>query len=205
MDLATVVQTLKIGRSMESYSLPVNLIRQWCFCPRVVYYRELLNMVTIEPLWSIQGTNFHGREQQLFRRRNLTRFCLLEGKKRYSQNLKSSRLQLHGIADLLIETENSIHAIEFKCSRVVKYAHRLQLCAYAMLAEENFEKPAGQAFILTENNRTYEVVVDSDLRSDVLKTRDEIFTMLNKGGKPSSSATVHQCTQCEYINNCNDR
>ena len=205
MDSVTAIQTFKTGRSMELYSLPVNLIRQWCFCPRIVYYRELLNMSAVEPLWSKQGTSFHGREQLLFRRRNLTRFCLSEGKKRYNQSLKSDRLQLHGIADLLIETENSVHAVDFKCSRKVKLGHRLQLCAYAMLAEEYIGKPAGRAFILTEENKTIGVIVDSELRNAVLRTRDQIIAMLNKGGKPPSSATVHQCTQCEYLNNCNDR
>ena len=162
-------------------------------------------MPTFEPLWSKQGVNFHEREELLFKRRNLTRFNLKSGKKRYNQALKSNNLQLHGVVDFLIETERSIYTIDFKCSKSVRYGHRLQLGAYAMLAEEYFGKSSEVGFILTENNKTVEVAINYKLRSSVIDTKNRIIEMLNKNMKPPTSATIYQCTQCEYINNCNDR
>lgn len=135
-------------------------------------------MPNFEPLWSKQGVNFHEREEQLFHRRNLTRFDLKSGKKWYNQKLKSHNLQLHGVVDFLIETKNSIYAVDFKCSRSVRYGHRLQLGAYAMLAEEYFGKSSKLRYILTENNRTVEVVVDYKLRSSVIDTKNRIIEML---------------------------
>lgn len=62
-------------------SLPVNLIRQWCYCPRKVYYFELTDFQVSYPAWVKQGEDFHKREEELWRRRNLSRFKLDQGKK----------------------------------------------------------------------------------------------------------------------------
>ena len=63
-----------------SFSVPVNLIRQWCYCPRVVYYIELTNIPIHRPIWVKQGEDFHQLEEKLWQRRNLSRFDLKKGK-----------------------------------------------------------------------------------------------------------------------------
>ena len=83
-------------------SIPINLIRQWCYCPRKVYYFELTDYKVNYPSWVQQGTDFHQREQLLWQRRNLSRFNLQSGTIHHNFVLKSENLQLHGIADMAI-------------------------------------------------------------------------------------------------------
>ena len=98
-------------------SIPVNLIRQWCYCPRVVYYQELAELSFIfRPPWVSQGEAFHREETGLWHRRNLSRFKLEEGKKHYNVSMDSKKLGIHGIADMIVEAEKTVYPIEFKLS-----------------------------------------------------------------------------------------
>ena len=97
-----------------SYSVPVNLIRQWCYCPRVVYYIELTDYSVTYPTWVQQGENFHQEQARLWQRRNLSRFALDDGKIQLEKHGASNKYSIHGIADMVIETENEDYPVEFK-------------------------------------------------------------------------------------------
>ena len=189
-----------------SFSLPVNLIPRWCYCPRKVYYSELMKFKVHYPTWVQQGEDFHAKESRLWQRRNLSRLRLAEGKKYYQLAIRSEELGLHGIADMLIETEQSVYPIEFKMN-----AHKkrrgdvLQLVAYAMLAQEHFKKKADIAFLIGEKTKVYEILISKQKCAEVKQIVDQIHQILAKGYKPESSASLAQCGTCEYVNFCNDR
>ena len=186
--------------------IPVNLIRQWCYCPRVVYYMELNDIVIHRPAWVKQGENFHEKERQLWKRRNLSRFNLQEGEVYHNLLLKSEKLPFHGIVDMAIECSDAVYAVEFKLStKTAKRKDWLQLTAYAMLLEEKFSKHSRFGFLTGKGNTLYKIKIDKQKRQDVLEIASQINDMLEKGVKPDSSATAVQCCACEYINFCNDR
>ena len=187
-------------------SIPVNLIRQWCFCPRVVYYQELLGSTVSRPRWVEQGKSFHDLETVLWKRRNLSRFNLDTGKTHHNLLLESKPLGMHGIADMAIETESEVFGVEFKAKANPKRrGNMLQLCAYSMLLEEHFGKRAMAGFLVGGDNSVITVEINEDCRSQVLRLVSAINEMLSQGRKPSSSASYAQCCNCEYINHCNDR
>ena len=197
---------MRIGEKVMLSSIPVNLIRQWCYCPRVVYYLELIDIPIHRPTWVKQGKDFHQSEEKLWQRRNLSRFGLQKGKKHYNFLMKSEDLKLHGIADMIIETHNAVYPIEFKISaNNKKRGDILQLAAYGMLAEMYFKKSVSLGFLVGKGKILYEVSIDENIRQQVLITRKEIHTMLERGRKPDSSASLIQCSACEYVNFCNDR
>ena len=189
-----------------SSSIPVNLIRQWCYCPRVVYYMELTNVNFHRPPWVQQGEQFHCSEEKLWSRRNLTRFKLKEGKTYYNLVLKDTKLSLHGIVDMAIETDDAVYAIEFKLTaNNKKRGDQMQLVAYAMLLEKRFAKPSPVGFLVGKGKALFDIEISTEKRNDVLRIRDDIQKMLTRGVKPATSATTVQCCNCEYINFCNDR
>ena len=189
-----------------SFSVPVNLIRQWRYCPRVVYYMELISGSVHRPIWVKQGEDFHQLEERLWQRRNLSRFGLQKGKKHYRLSMKNSRLELHGIADLVIETDDAVYPIEFKISaNNKKRGDLLQLVAYGMLAEEHFKKTASVGFLVGKGKILHEISIDKGNRQKVVMICEDINAMLQKGKKPDSSASLVQCSACEYVNFCNDR
>ena len=188
------------------FSLPVNLIRQWCYCPRVVYYMELTKVAFHRPIWVKQGSDFHQIEKTLWNRRNLSRFHLQKGKVHHNLSLRDNDLGLHGIVDMAIETDTAVYGVEFKLSaRVKKRGDQLQLSAYAMLLEKYFSKPSECGFLVGTKKAVHVVNVDQDKRHSVIEISNKIRQMLKRGLKPSSSAGLAQCCNCEYVNFCNDR
>lgn len=189
-----------------SFSIPVNLIRQWCYCPRVVYYMELTDVAIHRPIWVQQGEDFHRLEEKLWQRRNLSRFQLDSGKTHHNLVMRDKALGLHGIVDMAIETDEAVYAVEFKLSaNNKKRGDILQLTAYAMLLEKHFSKPSPAGFLAGKGKVLHTIEMDAAGHQDVMKTADAIRHMLQRGLKPESSATVVQCCACEYVNFCNDR
>ena len=200
--------TSPIGKRLLSSdaSIPANLIRQWCYCPRVVYYRELAGAMDKYPLWVEQGEDFHRMEEKLWERRNLSRFGLQEGRKHYRVTLRDEALGLHGIADMAIETEDRVYAIEYKLSASgKKRGDLLQLTAYAMLLERHFSKPCPVGFLIGSGKVLHTIEFDDSKREAVAGVVNQIRHMMERGMKPSSSASIAQCSACEYVNYCNDR
>ena len=187
-------------------SIPANLIRQWCYCPRVVYYAELTEIPITRPIWVKQGENFHQLEEKLWQRRNLSRFQLTDGKMHYSLAVQNRSLGLHGIVDMAVETDEAVYAVEFKLSASnKKRGDILQLTAYAMMLEQHFSKPSPWGFLVGKGKVLHTVEIDTIRRQQANTVAGEIRKMLKRGRKPESSATVVQCCACEYVNFCNDR
>lgn len=194
------------GKKPLPYSIPVNLIRQWCYCPRKVYYFELTDFKVEHPVWVRQGEDFHLLEEKLWQRRNLSRFNLRSGKTHHNLTVRSDALGLHGIVDMAVETDEAVYAVEFKLSaNNRKRGDQLQLTAYAMLLEEYFSKPSTAGFLVGKGKVLHTIDIDADKRRMVAEVADTIRRMLRRGLKPESSATVAQCCACEYVNFCNDR
>ena len=187
-------------------SVPVSLIRQWCYCPRKVYYFELTDFRVKYPTWVGQGEDFHSREEKLWQRRNLSRFNLKAGKKYHNLKVEDEDLGLHGLVDMAIETEEFVYAIEFKISANSKRrGDQLQLAAYAMLLERHFTKKSLMGFLVGKGKILHTINIDTHKRQEVMLIAEEIRKILARGVKPESSASVAQCASCEYVNFCNDR
>ena len=190
-----------------SYSLPVSQIRQHCFCARIPWFNELLNMRSAKPLWVKQGESHHKRQTMLNRRRKLSRYGLDQGLLREDVELHDEDLGLHGICDAVIETEHAVHPLEFKLyGDKPRRGQIYQLVAYGILCEKKFGKPASCGYILFGlRGQTQQINFDEKIRNDVLSATYSMRQNLERSTMPDSSASTAQCGQCEYLNYCNDR
>ena len=99
-----------------------------------------------------------------------------------------------------------MYAVEFKLSpHAKKRGDILQLTAYAMLLSKHFLKSSSVGFLVGEGRNLHTINIDSTKQTQVEKIISDIKRMLTCGKKPDSSASVFQCSACEYINYCNDR
>ena len=190
-----------------SYSLPINLIRQYCFCPRIPYFQELLKLDPPRPLWVKQGEDFHLKQEKVFKYRTLKRFHLEQAKQEFNVFVSADNLQLHGVIDSVLLSADAIYPIEFKLNGYKPNKGQiLQLTAYAMVATQKYDLPCDKGFILyTNKGKTNPIVFKSKDKEQVIFIRDRILDNLEKSYLPDSPATPAQCTQCEYLNHCNDR
>jgi len=191
----------------STFSLPASLLRQHAFCPRIPYYNEVMQVNPSDRLWQKQGVTLHNRQRMLDRRRNLSRYHIENATLRHDIYLQSPLLGLHGICDALLETDTAVYPIEFKLSpqRPTK-GQVIQLIAYALLAEEQFQKPSPFGFVLFgDRGTTCEVLFDDAKRHKLDKVVEEIRCNLQHPLLPASAANENQCGQCEYLNFCADR
>ena len=189
------------------YSLPIHLLRQHCFCERIPNFQELLKLKPPRPQWVKQGEQLHQKQQKVFQNRTLKRFGLEKAEQEFEVTVTSQYLQLHGIVDSILITEEQVYPIEFKLAgKKPTKGQLLQLTAYGMLLEKEYKRPCKTGFILyEEKGKTYTVNFTEDDKNQVLKVRDKIIKGLGTALMPNSSASASQCTQCEYLNYCNDR
>ncbi len=190
-----------------SYSLPISLLRQYCFCPRIPYYLELLQIKPSAPLWVQQGGEFHVTMENLLPRRTLHQFGLEGAEIRKNFNVKSERLRIHGILDFLLIADNAVVPLEIKTgSGSPTRGQVMQLAAYGFAAEEMLNKLFSFGFLINgKKGKNYRIERTSELEKDVEITIYNLNRDLHAMLLPESAAKASQCAQCEFISFCNDR
>ena len=195
---------------MKFYSLPVSYLKEYLYCRRIPYFYEFYGIKSQYSPWLSQGTDLHITEEKLLKRRTFVQFNISKDsifKKNVS--LKSETLQLHGFVDGVLIDTNKIYPIEIKTGKAtnVRKGHILQLVAYALLLEEQFQKECNVGFILYRDKglKNVPITIDADIKQETKETLQNLHKMLQKGGLPTSDAHASKCVQCEFLNYCNDR
>jgi CRISPR-associated exonuclease Cas4 len=168
---------------------------------------EVLNIPKASPVWVREGSIHHKKESELFKRRTLARFHLEDAKLKTDVHLSHSGFDFYGMCDVLIVSDNSVYPVEIKLhgDKPTK-SQKMQLVAYGMLAEAIHGKKFDMGFVLFEKNgKTVPIKVTDDDKNEVKKIVSEIIRMIEVGRLPYSSADNGKCTQCEFLNYCNDR
>lgn len=196
---------------MSQFSIPVSMLRQYCFCPRIPYFYLVRQLPAVEQPWVKIGLDEHKRQELLLKRRNLSRYGI-NGESNWkifnNVELYSESLCMHGICDSVVQSSEGTFILEFKNSESVSsnLGARIQLAAYSMLYEQKYDCEIKKGFIIYgAKAKTFEVSIDSTIRTKVINTRNCIIESTSKGHIPSSSASENKCSQCEFFNFCSDR
>lgn len=189
-----------------SSSIPINYLRQYIFCERIPYFKEIYGLKQQSQAWMKQGVDHHTLLEKLHTRRTLKRYDLEMGNVINNCNLFSESYGIHGNCDLLIETIDEVVPIEVKLGRRVFPAYVTQLIAYGLIAEERYDKEFQVGFLLL-GEKGKEIKIESSVqeRFKVIQIIESIKESFENSLLPDTSASEHQCGQCEYINFCNDR
>ncbi|WP_158618538.1 CRISPR-associated protein Cas4 [Legionella sp. km535] len=191
------------------FKLPVNMIRQYCFCPRIVYYHQVIGLKVTYPGWVHYGEEYQKKQQIRDKRRTLSKFKPLTERAVFTHNvmLEHAAYPFYGICDGLIEDEHEIIPIEFKSfASKINLGQKLQLTAYGLLAELIFEKQCTRGYIVTgEKGKPKLVTINEKSKYKLLEICDKIKKIIETESLPYSTANGLQCIQCEFLNHCNDR
>lgn len=192
---------------MKSFSIPAHLIRQYIFCPRIVYFNEVRQLKPKQTLWMSQGVDFHQRTEMLNRRRKLTKYGVVETAKfTHNVHLKSEELLIHGVVDAIIDAGEAYFPVEFKLAESPpSLGHILQLTAYGVMMEECYKVSIERGFLLYGAKGKVVQVEIQRYRDRLTAILGKIHKLYENSLMPSSSATENKCGQCEYYNYCADR
>ncbi len=187
--------------------LRVSDVKQYVYCPRIIYYYYVLPIPRRVTRKMEYGHLEHLEISQLEKRRKLKTYGLLEGNRNFQVFLKSDRFNLHGLLDMMILTaKGEIYPVEFKHS-VSKYGlhQKYQLAAYAMLLEEVYRKPVRYGFLYpVPLKKVIPVEITVSMREHVKKILSAVRNIIDKERMPAYVRSRGRCTDCEFKNYCAD-
>jgi len=190
----------------EPVTLTVSDVKQYHFCPRVVFYTYCLHIKRPTTYKMTEGSLEHEAIIEREERRSLKAYGLSSGERQFNINLYSDRLALSGKLDMVILTPDELIPVDFKNTPGEPgLNHKYQITAYALLLEDQWHKPVRRGFIyLIPQKKAREIIITDNMRLFCKQTLIKIRAMLEKESLPPVARRKGHCTDCEYKNFCND-
>ncbi len=191
----------------DEISFRVTDVKQWAYCPRVVYWTCVAPVPRRLPPKVTFGAEDHARLATLEARRSLRDYGLKEGTRRFHVRVASQTLGLRGVLDALLETETERIPVEYKDTLGgVRKNHRLQLTAYAMLLREQPGPPVtrGMLFLIPED-KIVTVPITPALEAEVRSALAAMRAMVEQESFPEPTSQWARCRDCEFFRYCGDR
>lgn len=199
---------MKMLSSFEP-EVSVGDIKQFLYCPRVVYYIHVMKAPRPKDVKLDAGKNMHIHSIKLEGRRKGALFYseeLEEAQKQYKVKLYSERLGLNGLLDCLIITEKERIPVEYKLSGYSKDPHRshkYQLTGYALLIEDTWNCIVRRGFLYYADVReVVEVKLTQRMKDSVRMVLKEIRRILSREYLPEPTRIRGRCIDCEYKSYC---
>lgn len=191
---------------MAEMVLTVTDLKQYTYCPRVVWFTYCLPLLRPETAKMVESHLMHEEERDREARRSLRPYGLPEGERRYDVPLASERLGLVGRADMVIVTAAEAVPVDYKLTRRATAPHfRLQLAAYGLMLEEAEGRPARRGFVYSMWTRQAEEIrFTVRLRGQVQRTIDAAHRMIAQELMPGPATRRGRCLACEFRRFCND-
>ncbi len=186
--------------------LPVTALKNWLYCPRSVYYQQVLGLRPPSTAKMREGKAAQEILERLETRRTLARYGMADCEREFHVQLSSERLGLSGCPDLLLVACDTVSVVEFKLTGVEPdETHWVQLAAYAALVEDQRDKTVDQVILY----RIPDEVVFAKRFHDGWRTRlkqllDEVRRCVQFGRIPEPPCVSRRCTDCDYANFCAD-
>lgn len=185
-------------------------LKQYDYCPRIVYYRYCLPAVRPTTYKMAAGIAAQDRVTSLEQRRSLRAYKLLDGVRHFNVSVQSARLGISGQIDLVVESGEGaarrLTPVDFKLSRRQPGRHfRLQLACYALLLEECWGAPVEAGYLyLIPSKQSIAVEMTARLRKDVKRQIEAIRALVAHEQMPAPTRKRSRCVNCEFRRFCND-
>lgn len=180
-------------------------LKQYDYCPRILYYHRCLP--DIRPIVTKMEVAIRRHEDEP--KRALRRTMHLEGlenaERRFDVPLSSSQLGLTGQVDELIFHQGLIIPVDYKLARKAQPHFKLQLTAYAMLAEEHYQTRIQFGLLyLIQARKTVQIAFSSQLRQKVVEALAVMQRIAAAEAMPPPPDSIRPCLECEFRRFCND-
>lgn len=181
--------------------LMISALQHFLYCPRQ------FALIHVEQHWkdnffTAQGEVLHKRVDLAGTRRGTRR------RVEYALPLGSARLRLAGRADAVEfihdESEESVHPVEYKRGKSkISDCDKVQLCAQALCLEEMMNCAISEADLFYfETRERLPVALDSQLRSETLKTVEACHALIAKSVTPQAFYDPKRCNACSLFEYC---
>jgi CRISPR-associated exonuclease Cas4 len=193
-------------QTAELIPLRVNDLKQYEYCPRIVFYNTVMPLDRKVTFKMQRGTEAEFQLDALEKRRSLRRYKLSEGERRFHVWLHSERLGLSGKMDLLIASRQGYFPVDFKYTRGRPHRNHIsQLAGYAVLVEEQYQTEVETGFIyLAPVGELVAIKITRELKREVSERLATIREMVKEELLPLPTPVRARCAECEFRNYCGD-
>jgi CRISPR-associated exonuclease Cas4 len=191
---------------MIDIELKVSDLKQFHYCPRIVFYEYVLPVEKKITYKMEKGKSAQEEIEKLESRRKLKKFGIKEGKRIFNIWIESKKWLLSGKVDMVIETEEEIFPVDFKYTKGKPFKnHLFQLGGYALILEDFYKRPVEKGFVyLIPQKDAIIYELDRSLKEECIKTLREIRLMIFYEKFPDAPLQRVKCADCEYRNYCRD-
>lgn len=188
--------------------LNVTDIRQFIYCPRIVYYTVGLDLPRPLTAKMEVGTASHSLAEDKERRRTFRAYGVQEegASREFGVSLYAERLGLGGRIDMALVLPQEVCPVEYKDSvGPLGLHHKYQLTAYALLAEEYWGKPVRRVFVYwIPLRKAQEIAITPAMRRYTTRLLNAMRRMLEEDVRPGPTSRRARCHDCEFRRYCPD-
>jgi CRISPR-associated exonuclease Cas4 len=192
--------------------LEVTDMKQYAYCPRVVFYHYCLPDIRPTTFKMEAGIAAHTDEIEREGRRSLRAYGLTTGERHFDVWVQDDELGIRGRLDMAVVVPDraapdaEVIPVEYKLSERTPGRHfKIQLAMYGMLLEAMWGLPVRRGFIyLIPLRRAVEVRITSVLRRQAREEIAAIRTMIATETIPAPPTNRRPCVSCEFRRFCND-
>jgi CRISPR-associated exonuclease Cas4 len=186
--------------------LTVTDLKQFDYCPRVVFYERCLPHVRPRTYKMDAGHEEHHHEQRRAARRTLSGYDELAGARQFDVQIESHTLGFVGLMDEVVTTDDGrIFPVDYKLARHARQNYKLQLTAYALLLEEAYDVSINHGYLYLIPLRTLrKVSFTGRLRNSVHQRLKQANEMIALERMPPPTSVRNRCVDCEFRRFCND-
>lgn len=182
-------------------------LKQWTYCPRVLYYHTCLPKVRPVTYKMKAGKEAGLAEEGREVRRSLKPYGLKEGRREFEVPLLSPTLGLRGKPDMVIwlDEAREVSPVDYKLSEVAGEHFKLQITAYGIMLEEVSGYTAKRGFLYSiPQRKAEEVKIDKRARDKIQTALMEMHRTLRYELMPEATPNRNKCLACEFRRFCND-
>lgn len=186
--------------------LRVTDIKQYFYCPRILYYNYCMPAPRVVTHPMQIGVVRHEVLSVFERRRSLKRYGIDTGERTYHVMLEATMLGLSGVIDMLIVQKNQAFPVEFKdTDQRMNLNAKYQITAYAMMVEECLGKKVNYGFFYRIPKAIITPVpITPALQKKTKKSLQIMYALIREERLPAPTPHRTKCVECEFKRFCRD-
>lgn len=180
-------------------------VKNYAYCPRIVYFTHVLHLEE-------RVTEYMQFGRELERERHITPIIARYKPKQVLRDVEliSHRHKLAGKIEYILVTRlGEVIPVEIKWVRPEKricqvpYNHKLQLAAYALLIEDNFNTIVKRAVAYYVNQaKLLELRIDGHLKALAIDAVNKIYNIIRSEEIPPPRRIRGKCEDCGFKQYC---
>ena len=182
-------------------------IKQYAYCPRVVYFEHVMHARPIIGSQQEQGREEHIHLEVKEKRRKAALWVSHEfdtAEKLYRLELSSEKLRLRGVLDLLLKVRDELVPVEYKNMRSDKGRawthHKYQLTGYALLVEDSYGRSVTRGLLnYVPEELALLVSITPEMKKFTFEIVKRIGHIIQRQYLPPVTVPISKCFGCEYF------